>query len=124
METTDEEQYRWKSCCFLLDQRCIVFTVQTLLGMALIVFCAYMLSTETNCDRATPYWGLIGTIAGFFFNRLSVTHYGVDNNQPNTSASIVNPLSPIPQRRNPLSPIPQRRIQTAISNIPPVEEIV
>lgn len=66
------------------------------MGMALIVFCAYMLSTETNCDRATPYWGLIGTIAGFFFNRLSVTHHGTDANQRN--ASIVNPIPPVQQR--------------------------
>lgn len=81
MEDNSEPRYKWESCCFLLDQRCIVFTVQTLIGMALIIFCAYMLSTETNCDRSAPYWGLIGTIAGFFFNRLSVTHYGVDVNQ-------------------------------------------
>lgn len=80
MEQQDDN-YLWKSCCFILDQRCIVFTVQTLIGTALIVFCAYMLSTETNCDRAAPYWGLIGTIAGFFFNKLTVTHYGVDTNQ-------------------------------------------
>lgn len=100
MESTDAEQRIWKSCCFVLDQRCVVFTVQTLLGIAMIIFCAYMLSTETNCDRAAPYWGLIGTISGFFFNRLSVTHYGVEVSPPATNT--VTPVTPVPRR--PLQP--------------------
>lgn len=75
MENRTNEDYTWESCCFRLDQRCTVFIVQTLMGTALIMFCAYMLSTEKNCDRAAPYWGLIGTIAGFFFNKLNVAEY-------------------------------------------------
>lgn len=94
--TDDERQHRWESCCFLLDQRCVVFSVQTILGMALIIFCAYMLSIETNCDKAAPYWGLIGTLAGFFFNRLSVSHYGVEVNQP-TSDTV---HTPVPTQQN------------------------
>lgn len=59
----------WHSCCFEIDQRCVVFSVQTTLGILLLGFCAFMLRTEENCDRAAPYWGLIGTISGFFFNQ-------------------------------------------------------
>lgn len=99
MEETKEVDYIWESCCFRLDQRCIVFIVQTLMGVALIVFCAYMLSTEKNCDRATPYWGLIGTIAGFFFNKLSVSYYGANGTirfDPNDHRQIVRtPNSPL-----------------------------
>lgn len=62
----------WKSCCFSVDRRCVMFLVQTFIGAALLAFCAVRLTTEGDCDRAAPYWGLIGTISGFFFNRLSI----------------------------------------------------
>lgn len=61
----------WRSCCFAVDRRCVTFIVQTLIGMSLLAFCAVRLTTESDCDRAAPYWGLIGTISGFFFNKMS-----------------------------------------------------
>jgi hypothetical protein len=63
---------QWHSCCFTMDKPCVVFSVQTLLGAGLLVFSSYRLTTEPDCDRAAPYWGLIGTLCGFFFNRVSV----------------------------------------------------
>jgi len=63
----------WTSCCFRLDKRCVMFSVQTFIGIALLTFCAYRLTTEPECDRAAPYWGLIGTIMGFFFNKMSMS---------------------------------------------------
>lgn len=62
----------WRSCCFRLDKRCVMFSVQTVIGVSLLAFCAYRLATEPDCDRAAPYWGLIGSIVGFFFNKLSM----------------------------------------------------
>lgn len=93
MENVNEDDYVWESCCFRLDTRCVVFTVQTLIGFTLLAFCAYELSTEQECDRAAPYWGLIGTIAGFFFNKLSVNYYGTsqDNNQQNGHTMVMRP---------------------------------
>lgn len=67
-QTVDE----WRSCCFRLDKRCVMFSVQTVIGISLLTFCAYRLATEPDCDRAAPYWGLIGSIVGFFFNKLSM----------------------------------------------------
>lgn len=69
-----DDRDTWRSCCVYVDHRCIVFAVQTFLGFALLTFCAYELSSETDCERSAPYWGLLGTIAGFFFNKLSVVH--------------------------------------------------
>jgi hypothetical protein len=77
MENKSDDDKSWESCCFRLNQHCVVFIVQTIMGSALLVFSAYMLTTEKNCDRAAPYWGLIGTIAGFFFNKLSNGYSGV-----------------------------------------------
>lgn len=63
----------WESCCFRVDRACVMFIVQTLIGSGLLTFCAYRLSTEADCDRASPYWGLIGTLCGFFFNKMSMS---------------------------------------------------
>jgi predicted cobalt transporter CbtA len=62
----------WRSCCFTVDRRCAMFLVQSFVGFALLTFSAVRLTTETDCDRSAPYWGLIGTISGFFFNKLTM----------------------------------------------------
>jgi hypothetical protein len=61
----------WKSCCFNLDKQFVTFFVQTAMGTGLLAFSAYRLTTEPDCDKASPYWGLIGTLLGFFFNKVS-----------------------------------------------------
>ena len=61
----------WESCCFRVDRTCVMFIVQTLIGSGLLTFCGYRLSTEADCDRASPYWGLIGTLCVFFFRKMS-----------------------------------------------------
>ena len=91
METPNDSEYVWESCCFRLDTRCVVFIVQTLIGFTLLAFCAYELSTEQECDRAAPYWGLIGTVAGFFFNKLSVNYYGTNQDGPQDGPAIRSP---------------------------------
>jgi len=58
-----------RSCCFSIDKRCLFFGVQTFIGVGLLVFCAFRLAFETSCDRASPYWGLVGSIVGFFFQQ-------------------------------------------------------
>lgn len=66
----------WESCCFRVDRACVMFIVQTLIGIGLLIFCGYRLSTEADCDRASPYWGLIGTLCGFFFNKMQMVKKG------------------------------------------------
>ena len=61
----------WRSCCLTMDKQFVMFLVQTLMGAGLLAFCAFRLTTETDCDRNAPYWGLIGTICGFFFRKVS-----------------------------------------------------
>jgi hypothetical protein len=65
------ERFVWKSCCFSVDKQFAHFLVQTLLGVALLVFCAVQLRTEEDCERSAPYWGLIGTLCGFFFRKVT-----------------------------------------------------
>jgi hypothetical protein len=62
---------KWHSCCFTMDKLFVMYIVQTVVGTALLSFSAYRLTTEPDCDRASPYWGLIGTLCGFFFKQVS-----------------------------------------------------
>ena len=79
IETTGEEKTEinergnstWRSCCLTMDKQFVMFLVQTLLGASLLSFCAFRLTEETDCDKNAPYWGLIGTICGFFFRKVS-----------------------------------------------------
>jgi len=61
----------WRSCCCLCERSFVVFLTQTIFGLCILTFCAYQLSSDIDCNRATPYWGLIGTICGFFFRKIS-----------------------------------------------------
>jgi len=63
----------WRSCCFTVDRRLAVFVVQTIVGIMLLAFCAIQLSVTEDCHRSTPYWGLIGTVIGFFFQKLGAS---------------------------------------------------
>lgn len=62
----------WKSCCFLVDKQFAHFLVQTLVGLGLLCFCSAQLVREDDCETTAPYWGLIGTLCGFFFRKVTV----------------------------------------------------
>jgi hypothetical protein len=50
---------------------CVVFAVQTFIGVGLLIFCGISLYTEEDCNKEAPYWGLIGTLCGFFFRKVA-----------------------------------------------------
>ncbi len=60
----------WRSCCFNVDKRCLIFLIQSIIGVGMLLFCALRLTYEPECDKAAPYWGLIGSVSGFFFNTM------------------------------------------------------
>lgn len=72
-EVLHRDRRTWRSCCLQMDRQFTMFIVQTLVGVGLLTFCAYRLTVEFDCDRNAPYWGLIGTICGFFFRKVSKT---------------------------------------------------
>lgn len=74
LQTMTHRQDRvWRSCCMTVDKQFVMFTVQTVIGIGLLSFCAWQLATEPDCERNSPYWGLIGTMCGFFFRKVSFT---------------------------------------------------
>lgn len=84
MDTPEElgsPKHVWKSCCFYIDKRCVTFSIQAFIGISLLTFCSFRLATEPDCDRAAPYWGLIGTLCGFFFRKMPVADSSLISNQ-------------------------------------------
>ena len=63
---------KYESCCFQLDRQFVTFVVQTIIGLCVLTFCGWQLASIEDCNRSTPYWGLMGTITGFFFRKLSI----------------------------------------------------
>ena len=80
--------YAWESCCFSVDKRFVTFVVQTMIGIGLLAFCAIRLAFEQECDRAAPYWGLIGTVTGFFFRQAPQRQDAKDR------VALVSPVRP------------------------------
>lgn len=65
-----DSDHTWQSCCLTIDKQLVMFIVQTIIGIGLMCFCAYQLATVPDCEKNSPYWGLIGTLCGFFFRKM------------------------------------------------------
>ena len=53
------------------EKSCVMFGVQTFIGVCLLTFCAISLWTVNDCHKEAPYWGLVGTLCGFFFRKVA-----------------------------------------------------
>lgn len=59
------ERDSWKSCCFEVDRAILVYFGQLFLSIWVLCFCAIMLiRANGDCDRSSPYIGLISFILG------------------------------------------------------------
>jgi hypothetical protein len=72
---TNEVQFRrktfWKSCCGVVDRRAIQYFVQVAIGIIIILFCMYKISTSpiricNSEDDNTVFIALISTVIGWF----------------------------------------------------------
>ena len=55
----------WKSCCLEADRQMMVWFGQLLLMLSVLAFCAVQLvAADGECDRSSPYIGLISFILG------------------------------------------------------------
>jgi hypothetical protein len=59
----------WLCCDKRVDKRILIYSIQTTITFIILGFCFYKLETEEECDKSAPYWGLMGTIIGFVFNK-------------------------------------------------------
>ena len=64
----DEKEVKvdtWRSCCIEADRQVIIYFGQLFLSVFVLVFCAVMLvRSNGDCDRSSPYIGLISFILG------------------------------------------------------------
>jgi hypothetical protein len=60
----NEYNNTWKSFCFVIDKRAIVFFTQIGVISGTMGFCIYKLTTNDSCDIQSPYLALLTTLVG------------------------------------------------------------
>ena len=48
--TPDQRANEWRSCCFTLDRRCVLFLVQVIITLLMMVFSMYKLVVSDECS--------------------------------------------------------------------------
>lgn len=60
------ERYIWKSGCFQVDKRVIIFFSQFAICLMIISFSLYQLNKDSSCEHQQIYIGLLTMIVGIF----------------------------------------------------------
>ena len=47
---TEQKMNEWRSCCFTLDRRCLLFLVQVVITILMMVFSMYKLVVSDECS--------------------------------------------------------------------------
>ena len=78
----------WQCCQSTCTRSLVIFFVQTFVGVAVLVF-ALIAVDNSDCEKSAPYWGVIGTVIGFFFRKISIN----SNPTNNTTGRDITPSS-------------------------------
>jgi len=74
-EVSEHNKNTWKSCCLKSDKTMIVFLSQILTTLLILAFCAFQLAkSEFDCNKSSPYIGLISFILGKLLATISTSH--------------------------------------------------
>ena len=76
MDNVSEKTHTyWKSCCLKSDKSMIVFISQMITTLLILAFCAFQLAkSEFDCNKSSPYIGLVSFILGKLLATISTTH--------------------------------------------------
>ena len=75
VDRDEDESHVWKSACLRMDKNMIVYLAQFLTTLLILTFCAFMLAkSEFDCNKSSPYIGLISFILGKLLATISTTH--------------------------------------------------
>ena len=70
-----EEPPEWRSCCLTVDKNAMVYLTQSLLSVMVLAFSASMLVyADGDCDKSSPYIGLISFILGKILSTVITGH--------------------------------------------------
>lgn len=64
-ETTNSVM--WKTCCFYIDRRCVIYTTQVFFSFVILLFaCVQIMRDSNDCTNSLLSWycSIIGTIVG------------------------------------------------------------
>ena len=62
----------WRSCCLEIDKQAIIYFSQIGIGVAVLSFSAVqLLRSDFQCDKSSPYLGLISFIIGTYVPKSS-----------------------------------------------------
>ena len=62
-----QNEYTYRSCCFLVDKRAAKFFSQLLLTLLMVGFCFYHITYGEDSLKG-PMWALLGTFVGYWFD--------------------------------------------------------
>jgi hypothetical protein len=65
-ENNNLERYIWKSFCFEIDRRVVIFFSQFSIGIMVISFSLYQLNKDSSCENQQIYVGLLTMMVGIF----------------------------------------------------------
>ena len=75
IEEQHDEKRIWKSCCLKTDKNAVVYLGQFVITLLILAFCAFQLAkSEFDCNKSSPYIGLISFILGKLLATVSTTH--------------------------------------------------
>ena len=70
-----EEPPEWRSCCLTVDKNAMMYLTQSLLSVMVLAFSASMLVyADGDCDKSSPYIGLISFILGKILSTVITSH--------------------------------------------------
>ena len=75
LEVQEDEKRIWKSCCLKTDKYAVVYLGQFVITLLILGFCALQLARSNyDCDKSSPYLGLISFILGKLLATVTTTH--------------------------------------------------
>ena len=75
LEEQDNGGRIWKSCCLKTDKNMVVYIGQFVITLLILGFCALRLAqSDFDCDKSSPYIGLISFILGKLLATVTTTH--------------------------------------------------
>ncbi len=66
-----QNKYKWRSCCWDLDKRCLLFSTKVMFSAIILFFALYQIAYDSNgCSNNLLSWycSLVGVILGSFVN--------------------------------------------------------
>lgn len=62
----EKEDHVWKSCCFNIDKRVMLFVVQFFISLLLLAFCMRQIIFLDTCAQQAPFLSILVSIVGIW----------------------------------------------------------